>query len=72
MKILVTGGAGFIGSNLCHSLIKQGHFIICVDNLYTGFEENIKTLQKNANFTFLNHNIIEPLHYEGEIDEIDE
>lgn len=69
-KILITGGCGFIGSNLCHSLIKQGHFIICVDNLYTGFEENIKALQKNPNFTFLNHNIIEPLHYEGEIDEI--
>ena len=69
-NILITGGCGFIGSNLCHSLIKQGHFIICVDNLYTGFKKNIKDFETNPNFIFFHHDIITPFDYEGEIDEI--
>lgn len=69
-KILITGGCGFIGSNLCHSLIEKNHFVICVDNLITGFEKNIKDLQKNPNFKLIKHDIIEPLEYEGLIDEI--
>lgn len=60
-KILVTGGAGFLGSNLCIRLLDQGHEVIAVDNLSTGRLENIATLGNHKNFTFINHNIIEPL-----------
>ena len=52
-KILVTGGAGFIGSNLCDALIDLGNKVICLDNLLTGKYENIKELDKNSAFTFI-------------------
>jgi UDP-glucuronate decarboxylase len=70
MKILVTGGAGFIGSNLCRKLLSLGHYVICVDNLYTGSEENIKELFESPNFKFIKHDIIEPLMLEEKIDQI--
>lgn len=57
---LVAGGAGFIGSHLCSSLLNDGLKVLCVDNLITGQEENIKNLQKNPNFKFINHDIIKP------------
>ncbi len=60
MNILITGGAGFIGSHLCDFLIKN-HSIICVDNLFTGSKENVSHLEDNGNFTFLSHDIVEPL-----------
>jgi len=68
MNILITGVAGFIGSHLADQLIAQGHQIIGVDNLFTGSLENIKHLQNNANFKFVEHDIVEPLFLESATD----
>lgn len=68
--ILIAGGCGFIGSNLCIRLLNENNKIICIDNLFSGKIENIKTCMSNDNFSFINHNIIEPLHIDNEIDEI--
>lgn len=71
MKILVTGGAGFIGSHLCDELISKGHNVICVDNLGSGKMENVRHLMKNRKFKFIKHNVIEPLQLiEGRIDQV--
>ena len=67
-KILVSGGAGFIGSHLCTRLIKDGHKVICLDNLFTGSEENIAHLKGNPHFEFVLHDVEFP--YEAEVDEI--
>ena len=64
MKILVTGGAGFLGSHLCDKLIEKGNHVICLDNLYTGSKDNIKHLLSNPNFEFIEHDVIEPLDIE--------
>jgi molybdopterin synthase catalytic subunit len=61
LKALVTGGAGFIGSHLCARLLRDGHEVICVDNLLTGRERNIEALRDDARFTFLRHDVTEPL-----------
>ena len=58
-NILVTGGAGFIGSHLCKSLIEMEHKIICLDNLFTGSVSNISELIDNPNFEFINHDIVD-------------
>ncbi|MCX6779473.1 MAG: GDP-mannose 4,6-dehydratase, partial [Candidatus Magasanikbacteria bacterium] len=68
--ILVTGGAGFIGSHLCETLLLQGHKVICLDNLFTGSKENIKHLLKNRNFKFIQKDIIVPFYLQGKIDQI--
>ena len=68
-NILVTGGAGFIGSHLCRKLVQSGQNIICLDNLLTGSKKNIKDLKSKPNFKFINHDIIEP-YFNDEIDEI--
>lgn len=60
-NILVTGGAGFLGSHLCEQLLKDGNAVICVDNLITGSKENISHLLENKNFTFIVHDVIKPL-----------
>jgi len=61
MRILVTGGAGFIGSHLCDSLLEKGHEVICMDNLYTGSKDNIRHLLNHDHFELLRHDIIEPI-----------
>ena len=68
-NILVTGGAGFIGSHLCKALLELGHNIICLDNLFTGSMNNISNLIENVNFEFVKHDITEP-YYRENIDEI--
>ena len=68
-NILVTGGAGFIGSHLCKILLELRHNVICLDNLFTGSINNISDLRDNVNFEFVNHDITEP-YYRDNIDEI--
>ena len=63
-RILVTGGAGFLGSHLCDRLIEQGNDVICVDNLFTGSKDNIRHLMDNPYFEFIRHDITEPLYVE--------
>ena len=63
-KILVTGGAGFIGSHLCEKLLEQGHDVLCVDNFYTGDKKNIKDLMDNKRFELMRHDITFPLYVE--------
>ncbi|MFC1770746.1 UDP-glucuronic acid decarboxylase family protein [Candidatus Margulisiibacteriota bacterium] len=66
MKILVTGGAGFIGSFLCETLVEKGHEVICLDNFFTGSKENIKHLIKNYKFELIRHDVIEPIFLEAD------
>ena len=68
-NILVTGGAGFIGSHLCKNLIDLGQKVICLDNLFTGSLGNIQDIFNHPNFEFINHDIIEP-YFRENIDEI--
>lgn len=68
MRVLITGGAGFIGSHLCEAYLNESHEVICVDNLLTGRIENILHLSKTPGFSFRQHNISEPLFVDGSID----
>ena len=67
-KILITGGAGFLGSHLCERLLDQGHEVLCVDNLFTGTKRNILHLLNNPRFEFMRHDVTFPLYIE--VDEI--
>lgn len=67
-RILVTGGAGFIGSHLCKRLLAEGNEVLCLDNLFTGKKENIQELISNPNFEFIRHDIINPFY--AEVDQI--
>jgi len=67
-RVLVTGGAGFIGSHLCARLLEQGHSVLCVDNFFTGTRSNIAALVGNPNFELMRHDITFPLYVE--VDEI--
>lgn len=60
-RILVTGGAGFLGSHLCERLIREGNDVICLDNLFTGNKDNIRHLLGNRYFEFIRHDIIQPI-----------
>lgn len=68
MRVLVTGGAGFIGSHLCERFLAEGHQVLCVDNLVTGSEKNIAPLRANPAFQFLRHDITKPWTPEGSLD----
>ena len=63
-KILVTGGAGFIGSHLCRRLLAEGHDVMCADSLFTGSKDNVLELLDNKRFEFIRHDICEPLTLE--------
>ncbi len=63
-RILVTGGAGFLGSHLCEKLLDQGNDVICADNLFTGSKDNIRHLMDNNYFEFIRHDITQPLYVE--------
>lgn len=64
MRILVTGGAGFLGSHLCESLLGRGHDVICVDNFFTGSRKNVAHLLSHPNFELLRHDVTLPLYIE--------
>ncbi len=64
MRILVTGGAGFLGSHLCERLLADGHEVVCLDNLFTGQKANVAHLLANPNFEFVRHDVIDPFKYE--------
>lgn len=69
-RILVTGGTGFIGANLCRRLIEDGYRVICLDNNYTGSLSNVEELIPHPNFTFVEHDVIEPWDCDEELDRI--
>ncbi len=67
-RVMVTGGAGFLGSHLCERLLNDGHEVLCVDNLFTGTKQNVAHLRDNPHFEFLRHDVTFPLFVE--VDEI--
>jgi UDP-glucuronate decarboxylase len=68
MRVLVTGGAGFLGSHLCERLIHDGHEVVCLDNLFTGRKQNLTGLIEHPRFEFVRHDVIDP--YKFEVDQI--
>jgi len=66
MNVLVTGGAGFLGSHLCDRLIEDGHSVTCLDNLFTGTQKNIQHLLPNPNFHFVESEVIDPFKFNVE------
>ncbi len=67
-RILVTGGAGFIGSNLCKRLLERGDYVICLDNFFTGSRQNVENLLGSPNFELVEHDVVEPFY--TDVDEI--
>lgn len=63
-KVLVTGGAGFVGAHLCRRLVSEGCHVICLDNLYTGSIDNIKNLTEQPGFQFVEYDVTQPYHFE--------
>lgn len=70
MRVLITGGAGFLGSHLCDRFISESHQVVAMDNLITGSTQNIEHLAGNANFTFIEHDISNYIFVPGEIDAV--
>jgi len=68
MRIVVTGGAGFLGSHLCDRLLAEGHEVVCIDNLLTGSAANIAHLQDNPRFRYMPHNVTEFISVDGPVD----
>ncbi|MBI5416477.1 SDR family oxidoreductase [Candidatus Poribacteria bacterium] len=69
-RVLITGGAGFLGSHLCDLFIKKGFYVICMDNFITGSPQNIAHLIGHKNFKFIEHNVTDYIYVEGELDYI--
>ncbi len=67
-RVLITGGAGFLGSHLCDRYLKEGYKVICMDNLLTGSAENISHLMGNEDFEFIKHDVTNFIHVQGELD----
>jgi len=65
-QVLVTGGAGFLGSHLCERLVEEGHHVICMDNLYTGKKLNLTNIHRHENFEFIRHDVTFPLYIEAD------
>ncbi|MEW5910307.1 MAG: GDP-mannose 4,6-dehydratase, partial [Thermodesulfobacteriota bacterium] len=63
-RILVTGGAGFLGSHLCERLVSEGHDVICLDNFFTGTKKHISHLLGKANFELIRHDVVQPIFLE--------
>jgi len=70
MRILITGGAGFLGSHLCDLLVGQGHQVVCMDNFITGRPENIAHLMGHDRFSFVKYNVCDYLHIDGPLDAV--
>jgi dTDP-glucose 4,6-dehydratase len=70
MRVLITGGAGFLGSHLCEHLLARGHTMICMDNLVTGTLDNIRHLFGNSRFSFVKQDVTQFIHYPGKIDAV--
>ena len=69
-RILITGGAGFLGSHLCESFLKRGDRVLCMDNLSTGNRENVAALASNSRFTMIDHNVTRYIEIEGPLDAV--
>ena len=63
-RVLVTGGAGFLGSHLCERLLEEGHFVLCLDNYFTGSKRNIAHLLDDRSFEVVRHDLVNPIFLE--------
>src|SRR5438128_2265642 len=70
MRVLITGGAGFIGSHLCERFLRDGHDVICIDNFLTGSPDSIAQLFANTHFHFIKQNVTDYIYVEGPVDAI--
>jgi dTDP-glucose 4,6-dehydratase len=70
LRTVITGGAGFVGSHLCERFLAEGDEVICVDNLLTGHRRNVAHLLQDTRFSFIEHNVSEPLHIDGPVDNV--
>jgi dTDP-glucose 4,6-dehydratase len=70
MRVVITGGAGFLGSHLCEQLLAAGHQVCCVDSLITGRLENVAAFENHPGFKFLRHDVTKPLEVEGTVDAV--
>ncbi|MFQ5578134.1 MAG: SDR family NAD(P)-dependent oxidoreductase, partial [Anaerolineae bacterium] len=68
MRVLITGGAGFLGSHLCDRFLEEGHTVIAMDNLITGNTANIEHLAGHPNFLFIKHDVTNYIYVEGALD----
>jgi dTDP-glucose 4,6-dehydratase len=70
MRVVVAGGAGFLGRHLCARLLAEGHEVVCVDNLITGRRDNIAAFERDPRFSFVEHNISQPFYLDGPVDAV--